>query len=87
MTPRDEPTVIGLRDVYDATRETGDKVTVLVVTVDRMVGEIDNQRDENRRIWNAIGGLRKQMYIYSGAIAVLVFVLSNAATLSGMLSE
>lgn len=87
MTPRDEPPVVGLRDVYNATRETGEKVTVLVVTVQQVVDEVAGQREENRRIWNAIGAVRKQMYTYGGAIAVLIFVLSNAGAVSGILSK
>jgi len=87
MTPRDEPPVVGLRDVYNATRETGDKVTVLVVTVERVAAEVADQREENRRIWGAIGAIRKQMYTYAGAIAVLVFALSNVGLLSGILGE
>lgn len=85
MTPRDEPPVVGLRDVYNATRATQDTVTVLVVRVEQAVAAVEDQREENRRIWTAIGDLRKRMYVYSGAIAVVVFILSNAASLGGIL--
>lgn len=88
MAPgNDEPQIVGLRDIYNATRETGDKVTVLVVEVGKLNDNQEEQKEENRRLWAAVNGVKMRMYTYGGAIAVITFLVANLGTFSGIVGE
>lgn len=90
MTPpskpdKSVPEIVTLRDIYKLADDTKDQVTALTVEVRQLREAHYDQKQENRRIWTAINGVRNRMYVLVGGMAVVTFMVTNWSTISGIM--